>query len=255
VALNAQAGKRVAVSQLLGDAIGVALRAASLTGGLCDPTVGTALRRIGYDDDFARILTRSDPIVLRLEPIAGWRTIRFDPERRHVLAPRGVELDLGSTGKAYAADLAVAAAVRAMGGGGAVVSLGGDVAVAGEAPDGGWRVLAAEDSTLPPESPGEVIVIGSGGLATSSTTVRRWRRGGVDLHHLVDPRTGQPAESPWRTVSVIASTCTDANAAATAALIRGDSGPAWLDGLGLPGRFVGVDGTMRRAGGWPEPIA
>lgn len=255
VALNARAGQTVQVSPLLADAIDVALRAAYLTDGLCDPTVGKALRRIGYDDDFATILARADPIRLWIEPIPGWQTVAFDRERREMRAPVGVELDLGSTGKAYAADLAVAAAVDALGGAGALVGLGGDIAVSGASPDGGWRVLAAEDSTAAPDGPGEVVVLASGGLATSSTMVRRWLRGGVALHHLVDPRTGLPAVSPWRTVSVIATTCVDANAAATAGLIGGELGPDWLHGLQLPARFVRLDGTMRRVGGWPEPVA
>jgi thiamine biosynthesis lipoprotein ApbE len=255
VALNARGGQAIEVSPLLGGAIEASLRAASLTDGLCDPTVGRALRRIGYDDDFAAILSRTDPIILRFEAIPGWRIVRFDPLRRVVLVPPGVELDLGSTGKAYAADLAVASALAAMGHGGALVSLGGDVAVAGMEPAGGWRVLAAEDSGLAPDAPGEVIVLPAGGLATSSTTVRRWQRGGVSFHHIVDPRTGRPAESPWRTVSAIAATCVDANAAATAALIRGESGPEWLAELGLPARFVRVNGAVRRVGGWPQPTA
>jgi thiamine biosynthesis lipoprotein ApbE len=255
VALNARAGQAVQVSPLLADAVDAALRGAYLTEGLCDPTVGRALRRIGYDDDFAAVLARADPITLRIEPIPGWRAIRFDRERREVHAPAGVELDLGSTGKAYAAELAAAAAVAAIGGGGALVGLGGDIAVAGASPDGGWRVLVAEDSSVPPDRPGEVVTLASGGLATSSTMVRRWLRGRVALHHLVDPRTGLPAVSPWRTVSVIAATCVEANAAATAALIAGERGPDWVDGLQLPARFVRLDGTMRRVGGWPEPAA
>lgn len=252
VALNANAGRTVSLSPLLATAIDAAIRAARLTNGLCDPTVGRALRRIGYDDDFARVLERSDPIVLTIERVPGWRVLRFDPIRRELWAPPGVELDLGSTGKALAADLAAAAAITAMGRGGALVSLGGDVAVAGDVPDGGWRILAAEDSSTPPERPGEVIAMRAGAIATSSTSVRRWERGGIALHHLVDPRTGLPANGPWRTVSVIAATCVDANAAATAGIIDGGSAPEWIASLGLGARFVGHDGSIQRVGSWPE---
>ena len=92
-------------------------------------------------------------------------------------------------------------------------------------------------------------------MATSSTTVRTWRRASVVVHHIIDPRTGIPARSPWRTVSVTAATCVDANAAAPAALIRGDDGPAWLDGLGLAARLVSIAGAVVRVGGWPAPEA
>lgn len=251
VAVNGTSGTTLVLSPLLATAIATAIRAARLTDGLCDPTVGAALQRIGYDEDFSRIIERSDPIVLRLERIPGWRALRFDERARSLWAPPGVELDLGATGKALAADLAAAAALEAMGEGGALVSLGGDLAVAGDVPDGGWRVLAADDSATPPETEGEVIAVRSGGVATSSTSVRRWQRGRVDLHHLIDPRTGLPAATPWRTVSVAAATCVDANAAATAAAILGEDGPEWVETRGLPARFVRGDGSVVRVAGWP----
>ena len=89
-----------------------------------------------------------------------------------------------------------------------------------------------------------------GGLATSGTTARRWRRGGVDLHHIIDPATGMPAQSPWAMVSVAAATCVEANAAATAALIMGERAPRWLDEASLPARLVSIDGGVSFAGGW-----
>ncbi|GAC1671323.1 MAG: hypothetical protein NVS9B8_14360 [Candidatus Limnocylindrales bacterium] len=111
----------------------------------------------------------------------------------------------------------------------------------------------AEDSETPAESAGEVVAIQTGAIATSSTTVRRWRRGDRTLHHLIDPRTGGPVESPWRTASVVASTCVDANTAATAAIVMGSAARAWLQAAGLPARLVATDGTVVRLGGWPEP--
>ena len=260
MALNRHAGETVALSPLLAQAIGTAIRAASLTDGLCDPTIGRALIRIGYDDDFAVIATRSEPIQLRLERVPGWRTLDFDTGAGTIRTPPGVEIDLGSTGKALAADLAAAAAVDAMGGGGALVSLGGDIATAGTPPAEGWDIRVADDSATPPDAEiaddqADVITIRGGAIATSSTTVRWWRRGTITVHHLIDPRTGLPAQSPWRTVSVAAATCVDANAAATAALIRGDDAPAWLESLGLAARFVAADGAVVRVGGWPEPVS
>ena len=248
--LNGRPREDVRVGPLLAQAIEVALRAAVTTDGAVDPTVGTALRAIGYDDDFARIAADGASLALRLVPIPGWRAVRFDRPTRTVRLPAGVELDLGSTGKALAADLAAAAALRATGGG-VLVSLGGDIATAGPAPEGGWRILVAEDSDAPAGGPGEVIALNGGALATSSTAVRRWTRGGVALHHLIDPATGQPAASPWRTASVAAPTCVDANTAATAVIVKGETGPDWLAGRRLPGRLVTTTGAVQRVAGWP----
>jgi FAD:protein FMN transferase len=256
--LNGRPGETVTVSPLLAEALDVALRAARASDGRVDPTVGRAMRAVGYDADFSRI---ADPIAgqlgsltLRIEPIPGWRAVRFDRRARTVSLPPGVELDLGSTGKALAADLAAAAALRATGRGGVLVSLGGDIATAGGSPEGGWRVLAAEDSSIPASADGEVVAIAGGAIATSSTTVRRWTRDGIALHHIIDPATGLPTDGPWRTVSVTAASCVDANVAATAAIVRGDSAPDWLAGLRLAARLVTLDGTVRRVGGWPASV-
>ena len=109
----------------------------------------------------------------------------------------------------------------------------------------------ADDHSAPLEAPGPTVSLESGGLATSSTTVRRWRSGAVELHHLVDPRTGRPSESPWRTVSVAAKTCVDENVASTASFLLDDA-PGWLEARRLPARLVGVDGESTFVAGWPE---
>jgi thiamine biosynthesis lipoprotein ApbE len=97
-------------------------------------------------------------------------------------------------------------------------------------------------------------MVSDGGLATSSPMGRAWRRGGTDLHHIIDPVTGCPARSCWRTVSVAAATCVDANIASTAAILRGERAVRWLDGLRLPARLVRDDGTVTTVAGWPgEP--
>jgi thiamine biosynthesis lipoprotein len=260
VALNARSGSTVVVSPLLSDAIAVGLRAAMLTGGAVDPTVGRAMRAVGYGADFDLVRNPTDPIEIRLEPIPGWQAVAWAETRREVRVRPGVELDLGSTGKGYAADLAASAALAAMRAAtedpdrcGVLVSLGGDITVGGRAPEGGWRILIAEDSETPSDTVGEVVAIETGAIATSSTTVRRWRRGERTLHHLIDPRTGGPVDSPWRTASVAAATCVDANTAATAAIVIGDAAVGWLAAAGLPARLVARDGSVTRLGGWPEP--
>jgi thiamine biosynthesis lipoprotein ApbE len=254
--LQAGDGRREGiVSPLLALALATALRAAELTGGAVDPTVGEAVRNAGYNVDFESLAADGAPLKLAVVPVPGWRRIRLYPATRRVEIDAGVEVDLGATAKALAADLAAAAAREAMGSGGVLISLGGDVSVAGDAPDEGWHVQIAEDSRAAITPDGETIAIRAGGVATSSTTVRRWRRGGVELHHIIDPSTGLPAAGPWRTVSVVAGTCVDANIAATAAIVRGASAAAWLGASGLPARLVDRSGVMTRVGGWPLPGA
>jgi FAD:protein FMN transferase len=242
------------VSPLMALAIEAALRGAHATGGLVDPTVGRAMRAIGYDEDFAVIGHRHRGPIVHLVPVPGWQAIDYRATSRTVRLRPGIELDFGATGKALAADLAVEAALAALGAdAGVLVSLGGDVATAGRSPDGGWRILAADSSATAPETDGEVIALPNGAIATSSTTVRRWTRGETSVHHIIDPRTGAPAESPWRTASVVAATCVDANIAATAAILLGDGAPGWLAARNLPARLVTVDGRIERVAPWPSP--
>jgi thiamine biosynthesis lipoprotein len=135
---------------------------------------------------------------------------------------------------------------------GVLVSFGGDIALAGPSPADGWRVRVTDDHRAGVTAPGQWISLRSGGLATSSTAVRRWRTAAGSAHHLVDPSTGRSADSVWRTVSVAAGSCLDANIASTAAIIRGEPSAAWLEALGLPSRLVRTDGTVRHVAGWPS---
>jgi thiamine biosynthesis lipoprotein ApbE len=240
------------ISPFLVEAIAVALRAAELTDGDVDPTVGAAMSAIGYDRDFERIDRTGPAASLTVRTVPGWREVRL--EGRTLTMPAGVQLDLGATAKAWAADRSAARIAR-QAGCGVLVSLGGDIAVAGPAPEGGWRIRVQDVTGAPdetPEGPYALIAIRDGGLATSSTKARRWQRGGDVLHHILDPRTGLPAEPVWRTVSVAAGTCADANAASTAAVIRGRAALGWLARLGLPARLVDATGVVFTVAGWPQ---
>jgi thiamine biosynthesis lipoprotein len=124
--------------------------------------------------------------------------------------------------------------------------------VAGPAPEDGWQVRVTDDHAAGADAPGQTITIRTGGLATSSTTVRTWTTGGTRQHHIIDPATGAPASSRWRTVSVAAATCSDANIASTAAIIRSDAAPGWLTEAGLPARLVSQDGSVTTTPGWPN---
>jgi FAD:protein FMN transferase len=252
-AVNRAAGRPVAVGRVLLDAVAAALRVAELTDGDVDPTVGAAVVALGYDRDFA-LVPRDGPGPQAPAPqvAAGWRTVRLDPAAGLVRLAAGTRLDLGATAKALAADR-LSARVHAATGAGALVALGGDIALAGEAPEGGWPVSVSDDHRDDVGSPGETVALHSGGLATSSTTVRRWVAAGRLRHHIVDPRGGESAPAAWRTVSVAAATCLDANAASTAAIVRGRPAAEWLERVGLPARLVAGDGGVTRVAGWPAP--
>ena len=142
--------------------------------------------------------------------------------------------------------------IAARTGSGVLVSLGGDIAVAGPPPGAGWRIRVTDDHAASPDAPGQTVTIAAGGLATSSTTVRTWAVGGQRMHHIIDPATGAPARSCWRTVSVAAGSCVDANTATTAAIIRSAAALSWLRDAGLPARLVRDDGSVEVVAGWPS---
>jgi thiamine biosynthesis lipoprotein len=245
--LNAVEGRPVQASPLFLEAVEAGLHAAHLTGGAVDPTVGRAIRAIGYDRDF-RALRREGPPATRA-PVAGWRVVQLNRRAGTVRLPPGVELDLGATAKALAADRAAAEIFRTLRCG-VLVDLGGDISVAGPAPPGGWSIGISDDHRDEGSNPDEAVSISSGGLATSSTTVRRWIAGREPCHHIVDPRTGTSARVVWRSASVAAGSCLHANTASTAAIVRGGAAPAWLGGLRLPSRLVRADGQIVRLCGW-----
>jgi len=252
--VNHARGRPVEVSPLFADALTVALDAAELTDGDVDPTCGQSLVRLGYDRDFVLARQRTGPLRQPPMPAGGWRRVEVDRGHPAVRVPAGILLDLGATAKALAADRA-AAAVQAAVGGGVLVNLGGDIRVAGDPPDGGWPVGIADDAGFDTSTasvrPRQVVMVRDGGLATSSPLGRAWRRGTAEMHHIVDPATGQPARSCWRTASVAAASCVHANIASTAAILRGDRAVGWLDGLRLPARLVRHDGTVVTVAGWP----
>jgi FAD:protein FMN transferase len=263
--VNNARGRTMRVSALLAEAVAVALAAADVTDGDVDPTCGRSLVRLGYDRDFAVARQDTSPLSQPAVPPAGWQTVELDRDRREIRIPSEVMLDLGATAKALAADRA-AIRIAAMLNCGTLVNLGGDIRVMGEPPDQGWPVGIADDrgfdgakaaaSPVRPCPPlhDALVTIRDGGLATSSTKVRSWSRGTARLHHIIEPSSGMPANSCWRTVSVAAATCVAANTASTAAIIRGERATGWLASQHLPARLVGRGGAVVTVAGWPADI-
>jgi thiamine biosynthesis lipoprotein len=227
-----------------------ALRAARLTGGLVDPTVGSAVVATGYDADITEVRSRGVFRQTRIAGVPRWHAVHLNPSARRVEVPRGTRLDLGASAKAHAADT-VATMLADTLPGGFLVNLGGDIAVAGQPPRGGWAI-GIDDA-----SGHQLQVVTSEGqaVATSSTQRRAWQGDDGPHHHIVDPRTGRTAVTVWAQVSCAGATCLEANAASTASIILGEDAPEWLVSQGIPARLDDVDGRVVLTPGWPEPIA
>jgi thiamine biosynthesis lipoprotein len=250
VHLHANAGHPVEVSPLLFEALEVAYSVAERTHGAVDPTVGNAIEALGYDRDFEQIESR--PLrTTDLGPVPGFRQLRLDSRRMTAWIPEGVRLDLGSSAKALLVDRASTDIADRLGSG-TLVSIGGDVAVAGEAPPEGWAIGIAVDSSMGADDVEQVVAIHRGGLASSSTAVRSWQMGIRQVHHIVDPRTGCNSMPHWRLVSAVGATCVDANALSTAALVWGESALQHLRRFDQAVRLVRDDGEVLVLGGWPE---
>jgi thiamine biosynthesis lipoprotein len=241
----------VVVSPDLFELLVIALQAAEATDGAVDPTVGAAMNRLGYDRDFADIMDGAPGRVPDPAPVPGWKSIELDISESTVRLRMGTQLDLGATAKAWSADR-VAAQVFNQLGCGVLVSLGGDIAVSGPPPAGGFRIGLGDTAGGLPI--GGAVAINSGGLATSGIAVRQWRLGGRLVHHILDPSTGLPVKPIWRTVSVAAASCVDANTASTAAMVKGPGALSWLAARSLPSRLVEWDGKVSCLADWPVDI-
>lgn len=245
------AGRTVKVGALLFEALDVALRVAERTGGAVDPTIGNAIAALGYDADLGAVTSRPAAPARALGTVAGYAHVQLNHRDRSVRIPHGVRLDLGSTAKALAADRAAARIAETIGDG-ALVSLGGDVAVAGPAPAGGWAIGIARESSTPAAHVDQVVAITHGGLASSATSVRAWCTGDRHVHHIVDPRTGDCVEPYWVMVSATGSNCVEANLVSTAAIVWGEQALDKLSGFGQAARLVRFDGEVLSVNGWPQ---
>lgn len=258
---NANAGRPVPISRTFVNLMSTALDSARLTVGAVDPTLGRDLTRIGYDRDISLVIGAPDdtgaPEIRRRR--TDWHDVRLDRQAGLLTVPVGAALDLGATAKAQTADWA-AADLADRYGCDVLVEIGGDLAVAGRKRD--WQVTVAEQSGRAGQQISLGVGNGSGGIATSTRTVRHWQRGGRDLHHLIDPATGLPVTGHWRTVTVAADSAAHANTCSTAAMVLGAIGARaateWLERQGVAARLIDNDGRVVAVGGWPtddEPAA
>jgi len=249
---NRNAGKALPVSPVLMDAVEAAREMARLTGGLYDPTVGRAVIAAGNDQSFDALPRVRDRGTGRPVPAGRWAEILIDRSATSITVPKGVSLDLGGSAKGWTVDTALDLCWLELGQDapsvGLCISAGGDMAVAGPPPAGGWPVRLAEalDSEAAPDD--DWVALRSGAIATSGALRRRWTMGDGEAHHIIDPRTGAPGRSCWRLVTVMASQCLVADTAATAAWLLGEEAPRWLGSIGVQGRLVANDGTVTRVG-------
>lgn len=186
----------------------MAVEARQATDGLFDPTVHDAVIASGYDRDIEAVRSRDTLATAEAVPAAGG--VDLDPATRRVELEPGVRLDLGGIAKGFTADRVSAALADA---GPCLVSIGGDLAVSGPRRSGAPWPVGIED--------GPTLALSAGGVATSGVDRRRWRRGGRELHHIMDPVTGAPADTDLLRVTVVASTATRAEVLATRLMLEG----------------------------------
>jgi thiamine biosynthesis lipoprotein len=219
-----------------------AVRSWHFTGGRYDPTVLPAVVAAGYDRDFEAVVSEGAGPAADAAAAPGCSGIVLDARVSAITLPPGVALDLGGIGKGYAADL-VAREVVDDGARGALVNLGGDLRAIGAAPEPhGWVVEV--DDPLATGATG-ILTLREGAIATSTRLRRAWERDGRVLHHLIDPRTGLPAESGLASVTVVAGEAWRAEVLAKSAFIAGAAeGRGLISDAGATGLFLYDDGRV-----------
>lgn len=243
--VNNRAGSMVPVSRLLIELVDVALVAAAMSGGAVDPTVGAAVLAAGYDDDIETVRRRLPQPMLKAGPVVGWQQVQLNRTLGLIGVPPGVALDLGATAKAWTADRAALVLSKRYGCA-VLVEIGGDLRAAGTPPEP-WVIQVSERAG----EPGVAVTLDHGGLTTSTRTVRRWPVTGGFAHHVIDPRTGQPADGPWRTATVWAPTAVRANTFSAALVATGEAALGRLALAGHPARLIAENGEVTELAGWP----
>ncbi|MCB1000622.1 MAG: FAD:protein FMN transferase [Acidimicrobiales bacterium] len=246
--LNRADGSPLEVSADTVTAVRAACAAWVVTGGRFDPTVHDSLLRLGYDDTIDVVARRGGGAAAVALPAPGCDGVVFDEAQRIVHLPVGVRLDLGGIGKGLAADLVVAD-LLARGARGAMVSVGGDLRVAGTPPNGEAWIIDVEDPRT--DLPLARLELLDGGVATSTTLRRRWRTGQRPHHHLLAPTTGASTTSDVVGVTVVADTAAWADALSKVPFVD-PTGTACFDHAGA--LVVHADGDVRTIGHVPGHV-
>lgn len=239
--LNRRPGESVPVSRLLYRVLTTALQAARDTQGLYDPALLDQLVRLGYDRSFDELADRESlpfDSGIAAEPGGRWRGIQVDPMQQSVTLPVGIKLDFGGIAKGMAVDAALEE-LRLGGVTSALVNAGGDLSVLGFPPgQQQWQVA------VPGWEKCWTIPLRRGAVATSGIAHRHWWRGQVLQHHLLDPRTGRPAENDLWSVTAVADCCEHAEVVAKVAFILGSrAGADFLRRHHIPGLLVHKNST------------
>lgn len=231
--LNRRGAMRVGPDLLA--VVELALAAREQTGGRFDPTVHDALVAAGYDRSFEELPAELPGRASAAVACGGG--VRVERSASRIVLDPGVRLDLGGIAKGYAADRVAAILAEV---GHCLVDAGGDIAVHG----GPWPigVETAEGSLT--------LELAGGAIATSGRDRRRWTRGGVEQHHLVEPSTGRPADGDLLRVTVVAGSAAEAEVLAKALFLAGaDAAVREADDRGIPAVLVTREGRTLLAGG------
>lgn len=216
--LNIRDGQSIPVSRTLWDVYQASVEACLITDGLVSPLVLDALLHAGYDQSFERMSAGAPRFSLDDEAApVSLADITTDVAACSICLPKGARLDFGGVAKGWAAHQAME---RLKAAGPALVDAGGDIAVSGPRSNGEpWPIGVADP--FHPDQHLEIIYLERGGVATSGKDYRHWTRGGIQQHHIIDPRTGLPAETDVLAATVIAPTVMEAEAIAKAVMISG----------------------------------
>jgi FAD:protein FMN transferase len=218
-------GTRIEVDAETAALIDFARRCFDLSGGLFDVTSGV-LRRAWKFDGSDRVPEAA--AIERLMPLVGFEKLEWQPP--HLTLPVGMELDFGGIGKEYAVDRAydlVAARQAAP----FLINFGGDLRANRRAPHGPWQIGVERPDTDRQAS--MILELEHGALATSGDSRRYLLKHGIRYGHILDPRTGWPVLNAPRSVTVAASSCTEAGVLATLALLHGARAREFLEEQGV----------------------
>ena len=225
--LNQIHERPVRVSETLWDVFQAARKAGQMTDGLVTPTLLDAVIEAGYDRPFEDLPHLAPLTVASALTISPPLTVMaFDEPARTITLPANMGLDFGGVAKGWAAHQAMKWLQAE---GPALIDAGGDIAISGPRADGSPWQIGIADPFQPGEN-AEMLCLNACGVATSGKDRRRWTRGGILQHHIINPFTNQPAETDLLTVTVIASNVMEAEAAAKAAFILGSrAGLEWVE--------------------------